>query len=178
MIILISGACGAGKTTISKILSSDACFEATVCLTVDSWLYDFIQTGFIEPWLEQAKMQNVAVMRSMAASAKSFSLDGYTVFVEGVISKSMIPAWLDLAREGFDVRYIILRPNEATTFERVLNREQNVDYPIEPDFVRQVCQFFENLEEYEAHVFDTTGLSITESILLIKEKLNAGCYKL
>ena len=178
MIILIAGACGSGKTTITNKLSKDSSLGNTACLTVDTWLYDFIQTGFVEPWLENAKMQNEIVMKAIAASAKCFSLGGYNVFVEGVITEKMLQAWRDLSQENFDVRYIVLRPNEASTVERVLKREQNIDYPIELDFVRQVYQYFSNLKEYESHVLDTSNITIDDSVLIIKDKLSAGFYKI
>ena len=39
----------------------------------------------------------------------------YEVYVDGIIGPWFLKPWIQLARAGMDVRYIVLRPDEPTT---------------------------------------------------------------
>ena len=109
------------------------------------------------------------MFESLALTAKRFSQGGYEVFIDGVITPSSLAPWIELVTEGYDVRYIVLRPNELTTISRASEREQNILYPLEPEFVSKVWNFFSDLGLYESHAIDTSKQTLDESIAYIQK---------
>ena len=148
-IVIISGAAGSGKTTISKILAQNSTYDCAVRIQADDF-YDFIYKGYVTRWLPGSRNQNETMIESVAASAKRFSQGGYEVFVDGVITPNFLTSWIKIAEEGIDVRYIVLRPSEQITVTRASEREQNIYYPLESEVVRKVWNFFSELGKYES----------------------------
>ena len=83
-----------------------------------------------------------------------------------------------MADEGFDVRYIVLRLNELTTVSRAAKREQNICYPLKPDFVKRVWRFFSDLGQHESHAFDTSAHALDESVVSIQKELQENALRL
>ena len=175
-IVIISGAAGAGKTCISKKLAENSAYNNAVCLQYDTF-NDFIYKGFISPWLNGARNQNETVIESLAESARRFAKGGYEVYVDGVITPDFLAPWINMVKEGFDVRYVVLRPNELITVSRAAKREQNINYPLEPDFVKKVWRFFSDLGDYESHALDNSTQTLDESILLIQKMLQDNIFR-
>ena len=169
-IVIISGAAGTGKTSLSKILAENSTYDCAVRIQIDEF-NDYIRKGFISPWLNGARNQNETVIEAVAESAKRFSKGGYEVFIDGVVTPKLLASWIEMAAEGFDVRYIVLRPNEQTTVTRAAEREQNILYPLETEFVLKIWSFFSDLGQYESHVIDTSAHILDESVALIQKKL-------
>jgi hypothetical protein len=113
-IVLISGSPGTGKTSISRILAETSDYACAVHIHTDDF-YQYIRKGYVSPWLNGAGDQNETVIESVVVSAKRFSAGGYEVFVDGVIGPWFLEPWIDIAKEGVDVRYIVLRPSEQET---------------------------------------------------------------
>ena len=66
-IILISGACGTGKTTVVRLLAERAAAARAVHLHTDDF-YGCIRKGYIPPWQAGSKAKNEtasAALRSM-----------------------------------------------------------------------------------------------------------------
>ena len=63
-IVLISGAAGVGKTTLSKLLAENSEYDHAVCLQYDGF-NDFILKGFKPPWLTEARNQNETVFKTI-----------------------------------------------------------------------------------------------------------------
>ena len=53
-IVILSGAAGVGKTSLSKLLAEQSAYDCAVRLQYDDF-NDFIYKGFIQPWLEGAQ---------------------------------------------------------------------------------------------------------------------------
>ena len=176
-VVIISGAAGTGKTSLSKKLAENSTYDCAVYLQYDDF-NDYICKGFISPWLGDAHNQNETVIESLAKSAKRFSQGGYEVYVDGVITPKFLAPWNKMADEGFDVRYIVLRPNELTTISHAAKREQNICYPLEPDFVKRVWRFFSDLGKYESHALDTSAHTLDESVALIQKDLHENAFRL
>lgn len=176
-IIIISGACGTGKSTVSKLLAENSVCDRTIRMHTDDF-YEYIQKGYIEPWKDESGDQNEVVIRAAAASAKQFSAGGYEVYVDGVIGPWFLEQWLKLANDGFDVRYIILQPDEETTVFRAANRAQKEDFPLDEAAVRKMRRMFADLDGYEENAVDTTGQTASESAELIRKLLDCGKFRI
>ena len=159
-IIIISGATGTGKTSTAGILTENAPSRLAVHLHTDDF-YQYIKRGYIAPWLEEAGDQNETVAEVIAASARSYAEGGYEVYVDGVIGPWFLKPWQNMAGEGIDVRYIVLRPGEQVTVQRAAEREQRACFPLD-------------LGEFEAHAVDTSLQTVQESAECIAERLRAG----
>ena len=176
-IILISGACGTGKSTVSRILARSWGEELTVHLHTDDF-YGYIQKGYRQPWEAESGDQNQVVMDCAAACAKQFALGGYQVFVDGVVGPWFLPPWRALAGRGIDLRYVVLRPEERETVSRAAKREQRAEFPLDFDTVSQIWRSLADLGEYEPHAVDTTGQTPEESAALLRRRLEAGEFAL
>lgn len=174
-IIIISGPCGAGKSSISRILAEKSPCEKAVYMHTDDF-YQYIRKGYIAPWLDESGDQNETVILAAAAAAGRFAEDGYEVYVDGVIGPWFLEPWKKLAAEGFAVSYVVLRPDEESTVLRAENREQRECFPLESGAVRKMWKLFGELRDYEKNVVDTTGQSPEESAALIRKFLLEGRF--
>lgn len=176
-IVIISGSPGAGKTTVSHKLAENSTYERAVHIHTDDF-YQYIKKGYIAPWLDGSGDQNLTMIESAAASAKRFAEGGYEVFVDGTIGPWFIDPWGEIARNGIDVRYIVLRPDEQTTVSHVKNRHQNEFFTFTCEVIKDLWHSFSDLGIYKPHVIDTTALTIDESVALIQKMLAENAFKI
>jgi len=169
-IVVISGATGTGKTSISRKLAENSTYDRAVHMHTDDF-YQYIRKGYISPWLNGTGNQNETIIESVAASAKRFSAGGYEVFVDGVIGPWFLKPWVKISEEGIDVRYIVLRPTEEMTVLRAINREQRECFPLNEKVVKTLWLSLTNLGKYESNVVDTTAQTVEESVALIQKML-------
>jgi len=176
-IVIISGATGTGKTSISRILAENSTYDKAVHIHTDDF-YEYIRKGYIAPWLNGSGDQNETMIESVAASARSFSAGGYEVYVDGVIGPWFLEPWRKIAEEGVDVRYIVLRPDEKATILRAANREQRDYFPLNSEIVKNVWLSLSDLGIYESNAIDTTNQTVDESITLIQKMLLEGACRI
>jgi len=175
-IVIISGSPGSGKSSVSQLLAENSTYEQAVHMHTDDF-YSYISKGYIPPWLPDAEDQNTVIIESFAASIATLASGGYEVFVDGVIGPWFLDPWLKLAHDGFDVRYIILRPSQQTVISRAKEREQGV-VSIDIDAVKQMWHAFSDLGEYESHVIDTTNENLDETVVSIHKLLNENAMRI
>lgn len=176
-IVIISGANGTGKTSISRILAENSTYDRAVHIHTDDF-YQYIRKGYISPWLNGTGEQNETMIESVAASAKRFSEGGYEVYVDGVIGPWFLKPWIRIAEDGVDVRYIILRPDEQTTILRATEREQRDYFPLTHEVIKNTWLSFSDLGIYESNAIDTTNQIVDESVMLIQKMLLEGAYRI
>ena len=176
-IVMLSGSPGTGKSTISQMLATNAASDKSVHIEVDDF-WQSICKGYIHPWLDDSGNQNETVVEAVVASVKSFSAGGYEVFVAGTIGPWFLEPWMEIAKTGIDVRYIVLRPDQETTIKRATHRPQREFFPLNTDAVKNVWDSFTNLGRYEAHVLDTTGQSASESVAIVNAMLLEHKFRL
>lgn len=175
-IVIVSGACGTGKTSIARLLAKNSTYAYAVHIHTDDF-YQYIRKGYITPWLDSSGDQNETVIDAVVASTKRFSEGGYEVFVDGVIGPWFLQPWIKLAEEGFDIRYIVLRPDEETTISRALERTQRDYFPLNRDDIKNVWNSLSDLDKYESNVVDTTAQTIDESMVYIQKMLQANAFR-
>src|SRR5512146_514421 len=114
-IVIVSGAPGAGKSTIARRLAEQAPGALAAHLHTDDF-YAYIRKGYVEPWRREAQAQNITVMNALAAAAAELARGGYEVLVDGIVGPWFFDPWRDQARaHGLDLRFVVLRPHEDET---------------------------------------------------------------
>jgi len=176
-IVIISGSPGTGKTSISQILVENTEYDRAVLIHVDDF-WQCIRKGYIHPWLNNSGEQNETVMEAVAASAKKFSESGYEVIVEGAIGPWFTESWIKIAKNGVDVRYILLRPDKDTAVFRATTRQQRESFPLSVEVIKDLWDSFNNLGKYESHAVDTTGQTIEESAAIIQKMLSENNFRI
>jgi energy-coupling factor transporter ATP-binding protein EcfA2 len=117
-LVVVTGPPGAGKTTVSRVLSG--MFEPSARVAGDEF-FAFIDRGYIDPWTAAANVQNEVVIRAAAAAAGRLADGGYTVVYDGVVGPWFIDTFGRAA--GLErLHYALLLPPEQLCLHRVQSR--------------------------------------------------------
>jgi predicted kinase len=168
-IVLITGAPGAGKSTVARALANTSPHPRAVHLHADDY-YAYIRKGFVEPWRPESRKQNGVIMKALTATARQYAAGGYEVLVDGIVGPWFIAPWAALARAGLDVRYAVLRADEATTLARATARDPATAL-VEPAVVTQMWRQFANLGDFEEFVIDTAKHSPDLTVADLRARL-------
>jgi len=148
-------------------------YERAVHLESDR-LFEFIHTGYFEPWKTDAHDQNVTVMRIVATAAAAFADAGYFTIVDGIIS----PRWFfepvrdALSGAGHTVAYAVLRAPLATCVARTASRSQCG--LVDPIVIEQLWRDFADLGQLETHAIDNDERSAGATAERLHGKLATG----
>lgn len=171
-IVIITGCPGTGKSTAAAQAASHSTLEKSVYLHTDTF-YDALRKGAIPPWMPASDTQNRVVIEAFLAAARRFADGGYEVIVDGVVGPWMLAPWLQAAREGCEVHYIILRADREETLRRATERAK-LDEETNTELVEVMWPQFEELGAYEGHVIDTTRLAAEETLQAVLGRIAAG----
>lgn len=72
------------------------------------------------------------------------------MFVEGIIGPWFFGPWFKAVREGFDIRFVVLRSNEQTTVLRAIER-RGTGTLVNPDVVRNMWKYLVDLGCFESY---------------------------
>ena len=168
-IVIITGSPGTGKTTTSTIVAKESDMEKSVHMHTDDF-YHYLSKGAIPPHLPESNTQNLIVIEAFLEAAKRYVRGGYDVVIDGIIGPWFLEPWLNIVREGYEVYYIILRASKEETMKRAIERSKLVKRT-NIELVETMWEQFCNTGIYEQNVIDTTSLSISETVSMIKEKI-------
>jgi predicted kinase len=113
---LISGAPGAGKSTISEALCRS--FPLAVHIPVDD-IRDWVRSGFSSPveWTAETTRQFVLARRGAARIATDYVDAGFVVVIDDVIRESELHQYTDHLGNT-ELRKVLLNPNLETVLAR------------------------------------------------------------
>ncbi|MGM0126369.1 hypothetical protein IGI37_003798 [Enterococcus sp. AZ194] len=164
-ITLITGSPGTGKSTVSANVANLSVREKSIHLHTDDF-YHYLKKGAVLPHLPEAQKQNEVVTDAIVKTARHFAESGYDVVVDGIIGPWFIKPWEELALAGIEVNYFILRATKEETLRRAVTREKLSDRE-NATLVEQMWGQFSQLGNYEAHVIETTDLTIDQTVTAV-----------
>jgi hypothetical protein len=118
----------------------------------------------------------VIIESFMAASVARLANGGYEVIVDGIVGPWFIEPWLKLVQNGFDVRYIILRPDEQTAISRAKERDKSALTDV--DVIEHMWRCFSDLGKYESYTIDTTNQTIEATVTAIHKLLDENLMQI
>lgn len=175
-IVIITGPPGTGKTTAAAIAAGESGMEKSVHMHTDDF-YHSLSKGAIAPHLPESHRQNQVVMEAIVQAAKCYARGGYDTIVDGIVGPWFLDPWVDAAKEGVEIHYIILRATQAETMRRAQARAK-LDEKTNRELVGTMWEQFCSLGEYEPFVMDTTEDSGKETAAKIKDAVERKTHLL
>ena len=111
LVILILCPAGAGKTTVSKLLTNK--FYRSVFIETDK-LRHMVKNGHHEPWIKAGQKELFLSTKNAVSLANNFVKDKFNVIIEDVVtSKGRLDMYLKLLKSD-KVKVILLLPSKST----------------------------------------------------------------
>jgi chloramphenicol 3-O-phosphotransferase len=167
-VLILSGPPAAGKTTVARMLASEAP-RPTVHLETDQF-FRAIRTGFVLPYLPEAEPQNQVVLTAVVRAVAAFAEGGYDVIVEGIIGTWFLPHFRTLA--GLRIDYVVLLPSLEATLARATTRAGA--HLRDPGPITGLHGAFPR----DAHTIDTTGQEPSLTASRVREELPTARFRL
>jgi hypothetical protein len=141
-------------------------FTPSVVIEADA-LWAHVVRGFIEPWEEDAR-QNAALVRASLAAAARLASAGYATVLSGHVGPRFLgPMHDELAHLSVPVAYVVLRPHLDICLANCVERRGSPQHQGalgDETVIRGLYQSYCELGDTERHVFDTSGLTVDESV--------------
>jgi predicted kinase len=163
-LIVVSGASGVGKTTVSRLVAAE--FARSVHLRTDDFMAAIVN-GWIDPNSPAAAAQHEAVGGALAVSAMGFAGDGYTAVVDG----HLFPDGVDRlaaasAARGLVCHYALLTADFDTCWARASAREEG-RWPLELEPFAALHARVAALELEPRHLVDASGAPVQVSAAVL-----------
>ncbi|TDD54493.1 hypothetical protein E1263_27000 [Kribbella antibiotica] len=173
--VVVSGAPGAGKSTVAQLLATGA-ERPTVHLATDQF-FDAIRTGFIPPYLPESEAQNDVVVDAYVAAAATYARGGYDVILDGVVGPWYLPPFrAAAARDSLTISYVVLRPTLDATITRAQAR--GPEALRDEEAITGLHKAFADLGSLERHALDTTNQPPATTAAAVRRAVAAGTHRL
>jgi adenylylsulfate kinase-like enzyme len=171
-VIVITGAAGAGKSTVGRLIAERSERSALVALDYLEW--DIVVRGGVPPdWdgpdPDRARRQIMLGMRNAAALARNFTVSGFDCVIEGVLESTDELDALLAALGPVETYFVTLAPQLDELLQRDQARGPDQQMGERSAELHAILQF--NGEWRGVHV-DSSGLSAEETADLILETLD------
>jgi predicted kinase len=178
-LLILTGPPAAGKTTTATLVAEHV--TPSVVIEADA-LWAHVVHGFIEPWKEESSEQNRALVRASLAAAARLSSSGYATVLSGHVG----PSFMDLVDDELvhlstPVAYIVLRPSLEDCLARCRERQSDPRHAgalRDETVIRQLYGSYSNLDGFERHVLDTSGLTAEATASLVVSELKSPRFAL
>jgi predicted kinase len=153
-VIIVSGAGGVGKSTVSGLIA--ATFDPSVHLNTDDFMASVVG-GWVDPNLPAAAPQNEAVGAAFAVSAMSFAESGYATVLDGYLFPDGVDGLTAAgAARGLTCHYAVLTADLETCWARASSRGEG-RWQLEFEPFAAVHEKFEHLDLDARHLVEATG---------------------
>ena len=171
-ITIITGAPGTGKTTVAAAIARLSPLDKSAHMHTDDF-YHYLSKGVVPPHLPGADEQNAVVVEAIRDAAMRYACGGYDVVVDGIIGPWFLAPWMEAARQGYEVHYLVLRASKNETLRRATSRAK-LGRQTNLELVEAMWGQFADLGPYEPHVVDTTKLTIAQATDRVMRRIEAG----
>lgn len=160
-IIFVTGAPGAGKSTLCSALAT--CFERAVLVPVDD-LREWVVSGNTSSlaWSDETERQFQLAEASTCALAKVYSEGGFAVLVDHCRNLDRLDKVVMEHLDGWPVLRVCLRPSLETALHRNATRtNKDFDTALLEPIIRHVVEHNFNQEEREGWLMvDNTSSTV------------------
>jgi tRNA uridine 5-carbamoylmethylation protein Kti12 len=173
-VLILTGPPGAGKTTAARVLAGRS--ERAVHVESDRF-FDFIRSGFVEPWRRESAEQNAVVMRIVAGAAAAYASAGYFTIVDGIVLPRFFfePLRDSIRDAGHEVAYAVLRAPLDVCVARAGARGSQ---PLaDPQVVERLWHDFADLGPLSRHAVDVDTEDPQATADLLYARLQGGTLR-
>lgn len=133
MIVCVTGAPGAGKSTVGAAIASRASAGAHV--QVD-FFRKMVRAGYASPhhWNAEVERQYDLARRAAAATAATYSDAGFTVVVDDIVPLEVVPQWRALLGDRLGLLVLLHPPLDVA----LARNEDRAVWTVDPQVLRDL----------------------------------------
>jgi chloramphenicol 3-O-phosphotransferase len=170
-ILIVTGPTASGKTSVALQLAGTS-DERSVHLHADDFFHA-LKVGRLRGWEDGAKPQHEVAFEAVAAAASAFANGGYFDVLDSFIRADYLEVVKDVIKvHEIGLHYVALRPSLSETRIRSRNREKSKCH--RDEILDELHGAFSELGVLESNVVDNTNLSVSETVDLIRLRMNKG----